>query len=102
MVVFVICPFCNQETREHIVKTESAYSDAERIYGMQVSFLYSKAKKCSGIQWSYIYNKAENCKGVQIGIVNQCKTLKGIQIGLVNIIKEKGLLPVMIGLNASF
>ena len=49
MVVFVICPFCLQETREHIVKTESVIRDAERIDQGDNDLVYHRCENCEKV-----------------------------------------------------
>jgi uncharacterized Zn finger protein len=61
MVVFVICPFCLQETREHIVKTESAYSDAERIDPGDNDLVYYRCENCDKV-WIEFKNVNDSSK----------------------------------------
>ena len=49
MVVFAICPFCLQETREHIVKTESVFKDAERIDHADNDLVYLRCENCDKV-----------------------------------------------------
>ncbi len=49
MVVFVICPFCFQETREQIVKTESVFRDAERIEHGDNDLVYHRCENCDKV-----------------------------------------------------
>ncbi len=49
MVVFVICPFCHQETREHVVKTESVFRDAERIDSGDNLLVYPRCENCEKV-----------------------------------------------------
>lgn len=49
MVVFVICPFCLQETRRHIVKTESVFRDAEKIDLGDNILVYHRCENCDKV-----------------------------------------------------
>ena len=49
MVVFVICPFCLQETREHIVKTESVSRDVERIENGDNDLVFLRCENCDKV-----------------------------------------------------
>ena len=49
MAVFVICPFCLQETRENIVKMESVSRDAERIEYGDNDLVYHRCEDCNKV-----------------------------------------------------
>ena len=55
MVVFAICPFCLQETRENIVKTESVNSDTEGTdYGGN-DLVYLRCENCDKVWIEFRY-----------------------------------------------
>ncbi len=49
MVVIEICPFCTNETREHIVKTESVKTDAEEIDDGDTDLVYHRCENCDKV-----------------------------------------------------
>ena len=53
MVVFVICPFCHQETREHIVKTEPVLRDAEKMDHGDNDLFYHRCENCDKVWIEY-------------------------------------------------
>jgi len=107
------------------------YSNTPEVSGLDFNFIVSKVDNLTGVQWSIVninenatgvhlgavnYSKGDmtgfqwgwvNCagnfKGLQLGLVNYINTIdKGLQIGFVNIIKNNGLLPVMVIVNGRF
>ena len=69
--------------------------------GWQDNFVNITNGKMEGLQFGAV-NYAEHVRGLQLGLVNYAGTISGIQIGLVNIIRQGGMLPVMIIFNGSF
>jgi len=69
--------------------------------GWQDNFVNVTSGKLEGLQFGAV-NYAEHVRGLQLGLVNYAGTISGIQIGLVNIIRQGGMLPVMIIFNGSF
>ena len=49
MVVFVICPFCLQETRRHIVKTEAIHRDSEENKHEDNDLVYHRCENCNKV-----------------------------------------------------
>jgi hypothetical protein len=49
MVVFVICPFCHQETREHIVKAEAIRRDSEENNHEDNALVYHRCENCDKV-----------------------------------------------------
>ena len=69
--------------------------------GWQDDFVNITNGTMEGLQFGAV-NYAEHARGVQLGLVNYAGTISGIQIGIVNIIRQGGMLPVMIIFNGSF
>ena len=49
MAVFVICPFCLQETREHIVKTESVSRDVKHLENGDNDLVFLRCENCDKV-----------------------------------------------------
>ena len=49
MVVIAICPFCHQETKENIVKTESVTRDTEGTDPGDNNLVYNRCENCDRV-----------------------------------------------------
>ena len=108
------------------------FAAAENVYGIQVGGLLASCRSdiygiqvagyandtpgiCAGMQAGIVNmagdvygmqagftNHARDVSGMQIGVVNVAHNMRGVQIGLVNVIKDNGILPVSMLLNARF
>ena len=53
MVVFEICPFCHQETKRHIVKTEAIHRDSEGSNHEDNDLVYQRCENCDKVWIEY-------------------------------------------------
>jgi hypothetical protein len=49
MVVFVICPFCHQETKKSIVKTETIPRDSEENINEDNDLIFQRCENCDKV-----------------------------------------------------
>jgi len=49
MVVFVICPFCHQESKNYIVKTEAIHRDSKEYNYEDYDLLYQRCENCDKV-----------------------------------------------------